>query len=76
MTVENLCDWLTEPAFDNNYLITQAYYGKNFQNVSSLKILLHFNMQHILYCDIKQIYCIYYHHTTVHTITYPETGTT
>jgi hypothetical protein len=31
VTVENLCDWLTESIFDYNYLITQADYGKNFQ---------------------------------------------
>jgi len=31
VTVENLHDWLTEPAFDYNYLITQADCGKSFQ---------------------------------------------
>jgi len=29
--VEYLRDWLTEPTFDYNYLITEADYGKNFQ---------------------------------------------
>jgi len=31
VTVENLHDWLNEPTFDYNNLITQADYGKNFQ---------------------------------------------